>query len=995
MSSIKKNKTGKTYWRSLDDLSNSPRFQEIVQNEFPGFEEELSTESSRRGFLKLMGGSVALAGLAACRWPVEEILPFANRPEGFTPGIPAHFATAMEVGGVATGLLVTSYDGRPVKIEGNAMHPFSAGATGAMAQGAVLELYDPNRSRKVTTSEGAGRQDSSWSIFDKWVGEIASSLGRGDRFAVLAEAGSSPTLNSARERLEAKHPGMRWVEYEPVGRDNQRAGSELAFGGAYRAIPDLATAEVVVSFEDDLLQDHPAALRNIAGYAAGRNPERGHVSRMYVAESAMSLTGARADHRMAVRSADVAAIAFGIASELFMHEGVALPNRFDGLRRTLQGAAGHPVHAGLIKTIATDLAANKGRSYLSAGERQPAAVHALVHLMNQALGNVGQTVRYVREEGLATANSLVDLKALVDAMNSGEVDTLVILGGNPVFNAPADFSFGDALTKVPNSVRLGLFEDETSSLCTWHLPLAHFLEAWGDGRAWDGTVSVVQPLIAPMWGGRSAIELMAAFEGHAGKAGYELVQAGTNGAWRKTLHDGLMKGSAWNTAAPAVRGDWGETDLTGLASLPAAPNGSGKQVEAVFAADTKLYDGRFATNGWLQELPDPLTKLTWDNAVIISPLKASQIGVSDGDMVKLTAAGVDPVVMPVYQMPGQAVDSVSLALGYGRALEHPVATGVGFNTYGLRTSTGMNTTMVSIEKAEGSYPLSSTQDFHAMDDLGRETMELRAEEFIREVEATDYLHDPEHAMHGHGHSFPDADLWAPLKYDGDHAWAMSIDLNSCVGCAACTIACQAENNIPVVGKDQVGRGRDMHWIRVDRYFSGDVESPEVRFQPVACQHCENAPCEQVCPVAATTHDDEGLNVMVYNRCIGTRYCSNNCPYKVRRFNFYNFHRTIRARGVMEKCTFCIQRISQAKILAKNEGRDVGDGDVVPACQQVCPANAIRFGDLRDENSQVARLRADTRAYTMLDDLKVKPRVNYMARLQNTNNGAGPEPGEHS
>jgi molybdopterin-containing oxidoreductase family iron-sulfur binding subunit len=430
-------------------------------------------------------------------------------------------------------------------------------------------------------------------------------------------------------------------------------------------------------------------------------------------------------------------------------------------------------------------------------------------------------------------------------------------------------------------------------------------------------------------------------------------------------------------------------------------------MEVLFAADIKLHDGRFAANGWLQELPDPLTKLTWDNAVVISPVTATRFGLTDGDMVKISVSGVD-LEMPVYQMPGQAADTVTLALGYGRKIGHPVADGVGFNAYKLRKSTGMQWAQGTVAKCGGSYALSSTQDFHAMDDRGAREMEDRAGEFIREVEAGDWFHDPAHAMHG-GHRIPDADLWDPLQYEGDHAWAMSIDLNSCVGCAACTIACQAENNIPVVGKDQIARGRDMHWIRVDRYFTGEPDNPEVRFQPVACQHCENAPCEQVCPVAATTHDDEGLNVMVYNRCIGTRYCSNNCPFKVRRFNFYNFHRdendvtrmvynpevTVRARGVMEKCTFCLQRISLAKITAKNEGRDLRDGDVMPACQQVCPASAIRFGDLKLEGSEVGRLRAGHRAYTMLDELKVKPRVNYLARLRNSGHGDDTEAGEHS
>jgi len=444
MSSITEKKTGKTYWRSLEDLADTDRFQEIVRNEFPGFEEELATPGSRRGFLKLMGGSIALAGLTACRWPVEEIVPFADRPEGFTPGVPNHYATAMEVGGVSTGLLVTSYDGRPIKVEGNSLHPYSGGATSAMAQGAVLELYDPDRSRKVTRRDGEG----SWESFDRQVAETAAVLGAGGGFAVLSEASGSPALHRIRARLAAKHPNMRWVEYEPLDRGSQKAGSELAFRARYRPVQDLAAAEVIVSFEDDLLQDHPAAVRNIAGFAAGRSPERGHLSRLYVAESAMSLTGSRADHRMAVRSGDVPAIAFAVAAELFLHLDLAMPSGFEQLRRTLENASGHPAHAGTVKQIAADLVANRGRGLLTAGRRQPAQVHALVHLMNQALGNAGRTVNYIREDH--AADSLDDLKGLVAAMKDGEVETLVILGGNPVYNAPADLDFAGALAVVPS-----------------------------------------------------------------------------------------------------------------------------------------------------------------------------------------------------------------------------------------------------------------------------------------------------------------------------------------------------------------------------------------------------------------------------------------------------------------------------------------------------------------------------------------------------------------
>ncbi len=990
-------KTGKPYWRSLDELTDKPEFRRFVENEFPAYADEMLAPGSRRTFLKIMGASLALAGMTGCRWPKEEILPFVRRPEGFTPGTPMQFATAMQLGGAAMGLLVTSYDGRPIKVEGNPSHPSSLGSTSAIQQASLLELYDPDRSQEIVRREGDREFVADWNEFTEFArqhfGSLRGKRGQGLRF--LAEADSSPTVKALRERLLVDFPQAAWHEYEAVSRDNEREGTRLVYGSPKRPQPNLARAKTIVSFDDDFLLDHPFAVRNARDFTEGRRPSEHGISRLYVVESCYSTTGTMADRRIPVTPSEISAVAGCLGAKLVAEHGLRLPPGADGLQRMLERFREHPLHKkeDAIESMARDLMAQRGHSLLLAGPRQPAAIHALVHSLNLALGNVGRTLEYNDDPEYDRTTHRESIAELSREIGAGDVDTLVIVGGNPAYDAPADLDFASLAARVPTSLHLSAYRNETSELCGWHLPRAHYLESWGDARDWRGTLSMTQPLIEPLFGGKTTAELLSVIVGDTASSGHELVRetflSGSDGeqAWREALHDGFVEGSAWPLTRPRPASASWARDLEPFLDARAA---EGDGVDLAFVPDASVYDGRFANNGWLQEMPDPLTKLTWDNAALIGPSTAERFDLKQGDMVRLDHAG-RTIEVPVYVMPGQAAGSLALSMGYGRQ-GGAVAEGVGFNAFTIRTGDAMHHAGVSLTKVGGSYPLSTTQNHYAIDSRGAQAVAERAPVLAREMEYHEY---EEFLEHGHEHHPHVAPLFKPKEYDG-YKWGMSIDLNACTGCNACTVACQAENNIPVVGKEEVSRGRDMHWIRVDRYFGGDVDDPSVSHQPLTCQHCEDAPCEQVCPVAATVHDSDGINVMVYNRCVGTRYCSNNCPYKVRRFNYFNNHKdespletmvynpqvTVRSRGVMEKCSFCIQRINRVKIEAKNAKRPIADDEITTACAQACPTRAISFGDLNDPSSEVREHHEDPRAYALLESLSVKPRTRYLTRLRN-------------
>jgi len=959
---------GKQYWRSLGQRRESAEFRQWLEREFP--EQASEWTGSRRTLLRLMAASFGLAGLTACRRPAERILPAGRGVEGYVPGRPLYYATIMTLSGLATGLLVETHEGRPTKIEGNPEHPSSRGAATAFAQAAILSLYDPDRSRSVLRQ---GRR-SSWEELAGFLRSHFEAAGRGEGLWLVSSAIGSPSLARLKALLLEKHPRAHWIEYEPLGREQELEGSRLAFGRALQPQFRFDQAEVILSLDADFLGLDCLAPAWITAFARRRrvsSPSDG-MNRLYVVETAYSLTGAMADHRRRARPSEIPALAQELARELGLAAG--LPVVQPGAPRSWAEA------------VARDLKRHRGRCLVLAGPRQPAAVHALAHWINHALGNVGRTVYYTEPAVRTQAERLHDLAA---EAASGGLRTLVILGGNPAYNAPAELDFAALMRKASVSIHLGPEADETAALASWHVPEAHFLESWGDGRALDGTASIQQPLIEPLFGGKTAAELVALIAGYPRQRAYELVheywtaqwpKGDAERIWRRSLHDGVIPETAFPEIRPAP-------DVPRLCSLSAAPPPAGAELEVTFLPSASTYDGRFANNGWLQEAPEPVTKLTWDNAALISPATARRLGLQAGDLATLERAG-RRIVMPVWIQPGHADGAVSLTLGYGRLRCGRVGRGVGHNAYPLRLSgAAPEAAALRLSKLGRKYPLAVTQEHHSME--GRP--------LVREATLEQFRRQPDVAAR-QGPKTEPFSLFREHAYTQGHQWGMAVDLNACIGCNACLLACQAENNIPIVGKQQVRRGREMHWIRLDRYYAGGEDDPQVVWQPVACQQCEMAPCETVCPVAATNHSPEGLNDMTYNRCIGTRYCANNCPYKVRRFNFLDYHKgleevqkmaynpdvTVRMRGVMEKCTYCVQRIEEKKIQAKAEGRPLRDGEILTACQQTCPAEAIVFGDLNDPESRVSRLKWDPRNYSLLGELNTRPRTSYLLKLRNPN-----------
>lgn len=974
---------GPAFWRSLDELADTEEFRQFLYSEFPreAATVDLSDPVSRRRFLKLMGASLALAGASACtRQPTERIFPYAQMPEEIIPGKPLYYATAILQGGVATGVLVESHMGRPTKIEGNPQHPGSLGATDAFTQASVLTLYDPDRSTVVTNVGNI----NSWAEFVNALSQelTKQTATRGAGLRILTETITSPTLADLLQSVLVKYPAARWHQYEPVGRDNSKEGAKLAFGQVVETIYRLDQAQVIVSLDADFLSDWPGSVRYARDFADARRvaDQRPSMNRLYVLEASLSLAGGMADHRLPLPVSEIEGVARALAAQLgIISAGVPdLPMR----------------HRQWVNAMAQDLTAHRGASVVIAGESQPPWVHALVHAMNDALGNVGKTVVYTDSIEANPVNHLESLRELVTDMDAGRVQVLVILGGNPVLTAPADFQFGERMKKVGFRVHLGYYDDETSELCHWHVPQTHELESWGDARAYDGTVSFIQPLIAPLYQGRSPIEFVAALLGQLNPTSYDLVRAywrRQNPAadferwWQTALHDGVVAGSA----RPAKTVTLDVNKIKSQVGSPPTPSlqSDASSLEVVFRPDPTIWDGRFANNAWLQELPKPATKLTWDNAVLVSPNTAERLGLSNEDVVELRFKG-HSVRGPVWLTPGLPDRSVTVHLGYGRTRAGRVGTGLGFNAYQLRRSdaywAGSGLELIKLEQR---YQLASTQHHHSMQ--GRHP--------VRVGTLDQYRNTPDFVKEM-GHEPPrDLTLYPEYQYEGN-AWGLAVDLNVCTGCNACVIACQSENNIAVVGKEQVIVGREMHWIRIDRYYEGDWSNPKIYNQPVMCMQCENAPCEVVCPVHATNHSREGLNQMVYNRCVGTRYCANNCPYKVRRFNFMlysdwetpilklqrNPDVTVRSRGVMEKCSYCVQRITAARIEAKKQDRPIRDGEIMTACQQVCPTQAIVFGDINDPDSRVSKQRAESRHYSLLAELNTRPRTTYLARLRNPN-----------
>lgn len=982
----------KHYWRSLHRLFDSPAVQDRLADEFRDGAARPPDGITRRRMLELMSASFALAGLASCRRPEEKIVPYASPPEQAIPGIPKYYATTMPLGTSAYGMRVESHEGRPTKIEGNPLHPSSRGAASVWMQATILGLYDPDRSQTVRykPSPKSNTHQSSWDAFLKFWTELSPALesSRGKDMAILTEAYSSPTFARLAAKFLERFPEAAWVAYDPVSDENIYEGLQLAAGQSCRPLFHLERARTILSLDADFLLTESDALYNARNFAEARriSDPRDEMNRLYVVESALSVTGAAADHRLRLQSRDLPAFAAALALELqALGVPVLIPDKPSRPRFPA------PIE-NRISIIAADLAASGSTSVIVAGRRQPPEVHALVLALNQALGAFGNTLSLYEPED-ANGGRTSDLRSLATDLRRGQISTLILLGGNPAYAAPFDLHFPELLHSVPHTLHLSTHLDETSRLVEWHLPQSHFLESWSDARAADGTAGVIQPLISPLFESRSAIEVLGILARDQEQKGYDLVREtwmesllgpqDFESRWRRVLHDGILEGSALPSIAPTLQQD-ALAEIVFPALLGPAKS-RGQDLEVVFQLSPAVYDGRFANNGWLQELPDPITKITWDTAVLLSPATAKKLNLESGEVARLIYRG-SHVEAPVWISPGQADDSITLTLGYGRTAAGRVGSGVGVNFYLLRHSDAPYFDGgLRIERTGRRYLLAQTQDH----------WEMEGRSLIREGTLEEYRSNPDFAAEPQKAS-ESRPLWQAPPYDGNYQWGMAIDLNSCIGCNACIVACQSENNIPIVGKDQVARGREMHWLRVDRYFAGPAEHPQVRFQPVPCMNCENAPCEQVCPVAATVHDGEGLNTMVYNRCIGTRYCSNNCPYKVRRFNFFNHTKdlpelvqlsmnpdvTVRSRGVMEKCTYCIQRIHEARIEAKRAGRSPGDGDVKTACQQTCPAEAIVFGNINDPNSRVSQLKKQARDYLLLAHLNTKPRTSYLAKIQN-------------
>ncbi len=970
---------GPQYWRCLEELADSKGFEEMLHREFPRQASEwIGGDVSRRNFLKLMSASLALAGMAGCtKLPEESIVPYVRQPEEIIPGRPLFYATAMDFAGYALPLLARSNEGRPTKLEGNPEHPASQGATDLYAQGALLDLYDPDRSQTSTY----GGEVRPWASFvGAMQGPIAAQKAAGGGgFRLLTQAVSSPTLLAQIRSLQKNFPQMKWHQWEPVNRDGARGGAQMAFGQPVETRYLLENADVVVALDADfLMAGFPGFTMHTRAWAARRNPDNpAGMNRTYAIESTPTTSGFKADHRLPVRSSQIEQYARALASRLGVNSGGNI----------------QPEHNAWLDALAKDLQQHRGRAVIIPGEYQPPVVHALAHAINEALGAPGSTVVYSDPVVEGPVSQAESIKELAGDMNAGKVQVLLILGGNPVFDAPADLDLATALGKVPLRIHHGIYQNETSVYTHWHVNATHFLEDWSDTRAINGMASVVQPLIAPLYGGRSAHEVLAVFNGQPDTSSHELVRAywksQYTGAdfeafWRRAVHDGFVEGTEYKPKTVKAN------------SHPVSPTagetrvGHPDQFELIFRHDPTIYDGRFANNAWLQETEKPVTKLTWDNVVYISPADAKKLGVEGSQVttvVKLSYRGKE-VEAPLWPQPGQPDGCLTAFFGYGRTRAGRTGDNKGFDAYKLRFSDALGFGGgATLSKTGATYTVASLQGYQA----------LEGRNIVRSATLATYKENPNFA-HENNFAPPRADTLYPNYQYNEYAWGMEIDLNSCVGCNACIIACQAENNIPVVGKEQTLRGRKMHWLRVDGYYEGDAANPRMYYEPLPCMQCEDAPCELVCPVGATVHSSEGLNDMVYNRCVGTRYCQNNCPWKVRRFNFLLFQDwntpqikmvrnpevTVRSRGVMEKCTYCVQRISNGRIAAEEQDRRVRDQEILTACQQVCPANAIIFGDINDPNSSVRRLKESPRNFGVLEELNTRPRTTYMAAVLNPN-----------
>jgi MoCo/4Fe-4S cofactor protein with predicted Tat translocation signal len=1017
-------KTGRRFWKNLDELADTPQFHELMREEFPrqSGANEWVDSVSRRGFLKVMGASLTLAGLAGCtKQPDEPIYPYIKQPEDLVLGKPMFFATAYPFPTGAIPVLVKADSFRPIKLEGNPEHPMSKGKSDAFTQATLLDLYDPDRSQHVLhRGEVSGFGD-----FQQAFTTAAKKTSGGEGIYFLSETITSPSLAAQWKQVQAAYPSAKLIQWEPVNQDASRAASKAAFGSYTDAQYKLEEADVILSLDADFLGGiaHPGFLPLAAGYAERHRYEEGKtMNRLYVVEMMPTVTGFKAEHRLGLKPSEIVSFATALANGAAPQGASAETQKF-------------------FAALSSDLKASGGKCVVIAGEQSSPAVHAAAYALNSSLGAVGKTVIYTETVNPMPSEQVADFKSLVADMNSGKVQWLVILGVNPIYSAPSDLSFQDAFAKVPVTVHLGSHVDETGVIANWHINKSHYLESWSDARAYDGTISIIQPMIDPMYGGKSTFDVFQTLLPNSQISAYEVVSTNAKtyikgdfaAGWRKALHDGWVEGTAFTAKA-------GGAGKSAVASFPTPATASGG-LEVSFRPDPSIYDGRFSNVGWLQELPKQVTNMSWDNAAIMSMGTMADLKLEESDPVKVSFDGRE-FIAPALMVPGHPDGAITVHLGFGRGVQAGrVGQGVGFDAYQIRRSDApLFVAGVTAVKVPGEYELCITKIHNiehrgsfAQHDLekplsdkegvyslaGHEAMERS---IIRYATLEEVKKNPNFAHEDgasgtlidkvgyspQGETVPKENSFFPNAWDYEktdpstlkiqNSWGMAIDLNSCIGCNACIVSCYAENNIPVVGREQVKVGRNMQWLRIDTYFEGDLHAPKAHFQPMACQHCENAGCEQVCPVGATVHTPEGINTMVYNRCVGTRYCSNNCPYKVRRFNFllYSDYDTeslkfmrnpdvsVRSRGVMEKCSYCVQRIEAVKIVADKENREIRDGEIVTACQQACPTSAITFGNINDKASKVAKIKAEERDYQVLADLAFRPRTTYTAGVINPN-----------
>ncbi len=1079
-------------YSEFEQMVESPEAQAAIEEQFAAATTDLNDGLSRRRWLQIMGASLALGSATGCRFQEEKIAPFVFRPHNRIPGETVQYATMIDTNGVANSLLATSYDGRPIKLDGNTDHPSCLGGSDAFTQGTVLQLYDPDRLRSPRVLKGDIYEDSSWNDFASAARGLLNKTSL-TGVAILAEPSSSPTR--ARLRADVEGKGGKWFDFTSVSDDNTRTGAKLAFGSVHRAHYHYDKAKVIVTLDCDFLGIHPATQINSRRFAEGRDVDHEHMSRMYCIETQYTQTGGSSDHRMSLPTSKIASFAAALK------DAIGSASAEGHLEESL------PYREKLLAAMAQDLVKHKGKGIVVAGESQPPEVHALVHQLNQDLGNNGETITFTKQG--SEENSLDSIKSLCDDISAGSVKTLVILGGNPVYSAPSDVGFDEKLSSIDNSIHLSLYQNETSLRCSWVYNSAHPLESWSDGRAFDGSWCIAQPLIRPLFDGKSELEVLASLMSGDDVDGLDLVKATAadqlsgdfDDEWSEAVHLGFVADSAADAVTPSLAGSNDDPANDGEWKKPWQEGG---KLEMTFVPSRSVFDGRFSNNAWLQELPDFITKVTWDNAALVNEKTAASLKLKHDQLCKLKVDGKD-ISMPVCVTPGTAAGSVVVQLGYGRTAAGRVGGDklkgietVGHNVASVRSAlrwwSAPGTEAIN---SQTRHRLAMIQEPWLIDKTGRDEIQDRMfvdddgnrSRLIREgtwesyqgfrADQTEGNDHADHAAvapekdptalpvltnvgfttlekaeddkdserkHGQGSNQPqwpegfrphhkNKDLTPGVRQrytlenkDYTNVWGMGIDLSKCTGCNSCVIACQAENNVPVVGKWQVDRGREMHWMRIDRYFGDNLYNKEaaenddkqITHQPVACHHCENAPCETVCPVAATTHSSEGLNDMVYNRCIGTRYCGNNCPYKVRRFNFLNYadavtfikypgpmsksdlaphvqtteedkqlqnlmvnpEVTVRSRGVMEKCTYCVQRIQNHKIKAKAERREIKPNEIKTACQESCPTQAITFGDLNNAESDVAKAHASPRAYSMLEELNNWPRTQYLARVRN-------------